>query len=422
MCPGSSGPGSMTRVGPVPTTQVFVPSSVNGPGLGARTQTMPSIGHHDGSEGSSLPMGDTTADGRAVAELLRARIARQGPITFAAFMDAALYGEGGFYGRRAVGERGDFVTAPHVSPVFGILLAAQVEEFWRLLDEPDPFSIVEAGAGDGTLARQVMDALPDAVRRRSTYLAVDRSPTARAALRAEGLRAAASVSELPAARHGCLLANELLDNLPFHRLRMTDDGPAELYVRVDGDGFELVQGPLSEPGLADLVPAELSVGLEWPARPAATRFLDEAIRAIARGYVWLADYALSGAEEAPSVHGYRAHRLETDVLSEPGSRDITAGVDFASLARHASGRGLAVWGPVSQRDALLALGFRDLDRRAQQRQVEAVAARRGIDALRIYSNRARANLLLARGGLGDFSVMCVGIGVEREPASTSSTL
>ena len=105
------------------------------------------------------------------------------------------------------------------------------------------------------------------------------------------------------------------------------------------------------------------------------------------------------------------------MLVDPGSRDITAGVDFESLALHAKKRGLSVWGPVSQRDALLSLGFRDLDHRAQVRQIEALERRRGIDALRIYSNRSRANLLLARGGLGDFSVLCLGIGVDEAPRS-----
>jgi SAM-dependent MidA family methyltransferase len=96
-----------------------------------------------------------------LAERLRHRITASGPITFAEFMEWALYDpEEGFYARLPVGEQGHFVTSPHLSPVFGRLLARQVAEFWELLDRPSPFDVIEVGAGDGTLARQILGALP----------------------------------------------------------------------------------------------------------------------------------------------------------------------------------------------------------------------------------------------------------------------
>src|SRR5439155_8228481 len=151
--------------------------------------------------------------------------------------------------------------------------------------------------------------------------------------------------------------------------------------------------------------------------PAALDFLDRAAGLFRGGYLWIVDYGIVDPAVAtdPSVHGYRAHRLEEDVLADPGSRDITTGVDFDALARRAASRGLTVWGPIPQREALLALGFRDLDDDARGEQVEAISDRRGIEALRAYSARNRASLLLARGGLGDFLVACFGIGVERTP-------
>src|SRR5206468_1419434 len=92
-----------------------------------------------------------------LADRLRARIRAEGPITFHDYMDAALYDErDGFYSRSPIGEEGDFVTSPHVSPAFGVLLAGQVEQFWHLLERPDPFHVIEAGAGDGTLAGQIL--------------------------------------------------------------------------------------------------------------------------------------------------------------------------------------------------------------------------------------------------------------------------
>src|SRR5207249_10551391 len=85
-----------------------------------------------------------------LGQRLRARLAEEGPITFAAFMEAALYDPAdGYFSRLPVGEGGDFVTSPHVSPAFGLLIARQLAEMWQLLGRPDPFGVVEAGAGQG---------------------------------------------------------------------------------------------------------------------------------------------------------------------------------------------------------------------------------------------------------------------------------
>ncbi len=359
----------------------------------------------------------------SLADVLRARIDQDGPMTFAEFMDSALYHPAlGFYARPSVGEQGHFVTSPHLSPVFGILLARQVEDIWELLGRPDPFAVVEAGAGDGTLARQILDALPEPVREAIRYEAVERSDGARTALTASGIDAFSDLDEVPKGRAGFVLANELLDNLPFHRVRATEDGMVELYVDRKEEGFLLVEGPLSDPALASDVPS-LAPGAEWVARPEAPRFLDRAVALLDRGYVWTADYAIHASTDGTvSVHGYRGQRLDEDVLEGPGSKDITAGVDFEALRRHAQAATLPVWGPVSQREALLALGFREVDRRAQARQQEAIAARRGIDALRIYSNRTRANQLVAKEGLGDFEVFCVGVRTDAPPLSVRASV
>jgi SAM-dependent MidA family methyltransferase len=360
--------------------------------------------------------------GEDLTTRLRAHILANGPISFAEFMEVALYDPtGGYFGRAVIGERGDFVTAPHLSPLFGALVARQVEDFWLLLGRPDPFHVVECGAGDGTLARQVLESLLPPLRDAARYVAVDRSPAARRALHAvaadrTGLSVAADLSELDAVEAGCVIANELLDNIPFHVIRATAEGAAEVLVGVDGDHFALVEGGPPPPEVAALVPSALPIGEELGVSPEAVRFLDAAVATLERGYVWLIDYAAGGELPTP-VHGYLAHGWTDDVLSDPGSRDITAGVDFDALAAHARMQGLTVWGPLAQRDALLSLGFRELDDRAQARQVEAVATRRGIEALRIYSNRGRANLLLGRGDLGEFQILCVGVNADGLPRS-----
>ncbi|CAN5116891.1 SAM-dependent methyltransferase [soil metagenome] len=347
----------------------------------------------------------------ALADRLRRRIGRDGPITFAAFMEAALYDpEEGFYVGNPVGERGHFVTSPHVSDAFGALLARQVEEFWELLGRPDPFDVVEVGAGDGSLASTLLGALSDDMRRATRYTAVERMAPGRHALTTLGLRTATVIEELPPGLTGCVLANELLDNLPFHIVRRTERGPVELLVTAKGSSFAFVAGPLSDERLGPAT-QRLPANAEGAVSLAAPDFLERAISLLQRGYIWLADYSSPTPGWAGPVHGYRRQRIEADVLAQPGSRDITAAVDFDALLRAADRPGVTAWGPVLQREALLSLGLREWDEAARQRQFEATANRRGVDSIRAYSERSRAAQLIDVSGLGGLRVMCVGVGV-----------
>jgi SAM-dependent MidA family methyltransferase len=363
-----------------------------------------------------------------LAERLRRQIQADGPMTFADFMEAALYDQDeGFYSRNTVGEQGDFVTSPHVSPVFGVLVARQISEFWEVLGRPAEYSVVEVGAGSGLLAGQVLAGLRPELLDRTEYVAVERSDAGRNAIRelvGDRVTVAADLGQIGPDRVGCVVANELLDNLPFHRVRGTREGNVELFVESATDSrFVLVEGQPSAPvlaaGLQQLAPGhEAVVGVE------AAAFIDRAASTLAHGFIWLCDYGWSTVTQPTDlVHGYQRHRVEEDVLADPGSRDITAGVDFGDLKRRALARGLPVWGPVTQRDALLALGFRELDEEARAAQVRATAARDGVQALRIYSDRNRASLLVDPAGLGRFLVMCIGVGVnpERVPQSVRSS-
>jgi SAM-dependent MidA family methyltransferase len=194
----------------------------------------------------------------------------------------------------------------------------------------------------------------------------------------------------------------------------------ELFVGWNGERFALVEGPPSSDPVAALAPA-LRPGEEGIASPAALAFVDAAAAVLDGGYVLVIDYAsaptASGASGSTLVHGYRRHRVEADVLEAPGSRDITAGVDFGAIARRATELGLTVWGPVSQRDAMFALGFRDWDAAARARQIEAAEGRRGIEMVRVYNARSRASLLIDPLGLGGLQCLCLGVGVTEAPVA-----
>ena len=226
-------------------------------------------------------------------------------------MELALYGPGGYYERPPVGPTGDFVTSPHVHPVFGALLGGAVRELYEALGGPVPLHIAEVGAGDGTLAAQMLGALDDLD---VDYEAIEVSPGARSALTTiTGVRSAA---ELNGAPH-VVVANELLDNLPFRRVR----GDREIRIGLEGERFVEVETPWDgEPVLEDgemLVP----VG--------AFAFIDRLAQTLERGYALLIDY---GAVGSPGG--------ELPRLSRP-SRG-RGRLDRPRLERHHRRRGLRV--------------------------------------------------------------------------------
>lgn len=331
-----------------------------------------------------------------VEAAIRDEIQRQGPVTFARFMELALYGPGGFYDGTPVGANADFVTSPHVHPVFGELLGRGVRDLWEALERPQPLRLTEAGAGDGTLARQLLEALPDVP---LAYTAVEVGRESRAALaELEGLDRIDVELTAPA---DVVLAHELLDNLPFRVLR----GGREVRIRLDGDRLVEV---LVEPdeALAPFVRSPQAAGDEVVdderiVPVGAFAFVDRVASVLERGYALLIDYG--GVDDAGGpLHGYRDQRIVEDVLASPGSADITAGVDFGLVAAHAEATGLTAFPTVTQHDALMALGFEAWFREELGRQHAQLDERDGLGAVRTWAGKSRATLLADPGGLGRF--------------------
>ncbi len=331
-----------------------------------------------------------------VAERIRRLVRDRGPITFAEFMREALYGVGGFYEGTPVGERGHFVTSPHVHPVFSGLVGAALEELWNGLERPVPLRLVEPGAGDGTMARELVEGFARAGIELE-YTAVESSPGARAALGELGLRAVEGISDLEPLDPGLLVANELLDNLPFRRVRAAESGLWEVRVGVEDGRLVEVAAPCDEE-LRSIAPP-LEPGADAAVPTGAIAFVDELASLIRTGYALLIDY---GSDTLPpgEVHGYREHRLVEDVLSDPGSADITAGVDLRAVAARARGHGLVPFGPVPQSSALRALGLEAWLRGERDRQAELLGGGRGADAVRAWDGRNRARLLVDPAALG----------------------
>jgi SAM-dependent MidA family methyltransferase len=331
------------------------------------------------------------------SETIRRAIDDHGPISFSEFMELALYGPGGFYEHPPVGEAGHFVTSPHVHPVFARMLARALRGMWDLLGRPSPFHVVEVGAGDGTLARDLQDLLAGTG---CKYVAVDRSPGARARLRELPVTVTASLEAAGHSHTGCVLANELLDNLPFRWLRGTPRGPVEIRVGLQRDRFAAVEVPWDRSLEWDEeIPAPtLEPGGEAALPIGALHFLDRLAHFLGSGYVLLIDYAAS--EAAGPVHGYRGHRVVEDVLAAPGRSDITAGVDLATVIHRAGRLGLRAYRPVTQRSALLALGVAEWLEDERRRQVAFLDRGAGREAVLAWSGRHRASGLVDPAALG----------------------
>ena len=353
-----------------------------------------------------------------LGELLRQRIRREGPLPFAAYAECALYHPDlGYYARadRRSGRDGDFATSVDHGPIFGELLAVQFAEMWRALaggpgGDGGRFALVEAAAGSGRLARDVLDAaarLDPAFYDAVDLHLVERSRAARVAqtrtLGPHASRIAYSGPELPSGTTGVVFANELLDALPPHVLVMTDDGLREVYVDVDARHGNLVErlGPLSAAAVREHV-ASCGMRLEpgWRAEvcPAAVAWVGRAARALRRGFLLLIDYGHEAQELYSATHAagtlttYRRHVRHEPAggtppwLADPGERDITTHVDLTAVRRTAEGEGLRTLGVLDQSYFLLGLGA-----------LERVGANGGLAGLR---RRLALKSLLVPGGLG----------------------
>lgn len=379
----------------------------------------------------------------AVRRRLTARIGRDGPIAFSAFMEEALYGPDGFFARGGgPGRRhGDFLTSPQTGSLFGALVVRALDRWWAGLGEPDPFFVVEAGAGDGRLARDVLRAAP-ACSPALRYVLVERSEPARAA-QAEALRLepsgdvlgslvvdewedtvepvsrqgpiVTSLSELPAGPLvGVVLANELLDNIPVDIVERTDSGWDEVRVGATPGG-ELCDVPvpaaadLAQEAEAVLAGQSAAVGARLPVPRAAAAWLAEASGVLDRGVLALLDYAAPAAqllERGPEgwLRTYRSHHLAGSPLASPGETDITVDLPLEFLRASVESVGLSVRTTTTQAEWLTDLGLPDLV--AEGERIWAEGAHRGdLEALAGRSRSSEAAALTAVPGLGAHTVL-----------------
>jgi SAM-dependent MidA family methyltransferase len=373
------------------------------------------------------------SDNQALRSLIQSEIRSRGPVTFHRFMELALYHpvEGYYCGQRyPVGRSGDYVTSPEVSPLFGYALARQVAQLWHILGAPNDFGIVEYGAGNGRLAQDLLrwtakrePALFDSV----SYTVVERSPALLDLMRerfrndlASGkLRASDGCAGVPGYR--CVIANELLDSFPVHRVRMVDGQLREVFVDSrEGRFVEILENP-STPELREYFsrlgfePAEdcvVEVNLE------IDDWLAEAANGLRSGFMLLLDYGYDAHRLfAPWRHDgtllcFHRHTASSNPYEYVGRQDITCHVDFTSIRKLAGKHGFELLGVTDQSRLLSVLG------------VSSIANNVEAEEMQIHFARRRAvETLIDPAGLGRIGVLLFGRDVPSfEPLGFSSSV
>jgi len=338
---------------------------------------------------ASLPKPDelSAEHSARVRDNLHEKIADAGGhISFAEFMHEALYAPGlGYYtaGSAKFGADGDFVTAPEVSPVFGRVLARQCAE---VLGEIDSGEVLEIGAGSGRLAVDMLSAFDalDAVP--ATYRILEVSPDLagqqQKKLREELPQLVDRVqwlSDLPPTFSGVVVANEVLDALPIERFVRRASGVFRLCVTTDGEEFAWLEEEAPERLEAAVLAIEAEIGQVFPegytseVSLAAPAWMADIARSLNLGALFLFDYGVSRREYyAPDradgwLRCHYRHYAHSNPLIHPGIQDLTAWIDFSSIAAAACDAGLDILGYQTQSQFLMGggleiemQGFRDL--------------------------------------------------------------
>ena len=371
------------------------------------------------------PSPDARAASEALTQVIAAEIAaRGGWISFARYMELALYAPGlGYYsgGSNKFGDHqtgGDFLTAPELTPLYGQALAKQVAQ---ILAGSGPL-VMEAGAGSGRLAADLLLALDALGCAPEHYRILELSGELRARQQATLIEHAPQfadrvewLDELPERFSGCLIGNEVLDAMPTHGLRWGGEVEPGIFER--GVGVEEGRLTIAErPATAALLAAAQALPVVAPYRGeislAARSWVSELARRMERGAMLLIDYGLPRHElyhplrDGGTLRCHYRHRVHQDPYWFPGLSDITSHVDFTAVAEAGFDAGLEVLGYTSQASFLINCGIGEL----LEQKVGAGKAANMAD----LRARGAVNVLISPSEMGElFKVIALGRGVPR---------
>ncbi|OUC12602.1 MAG: hypothetical protein B0A82_22075 [Alkalinema sp. CACIAM 70d] len=357
------------------------------------------------------------------------QIQQRSRLTFAEFMELALYHpDQGYYVRRAskIGATGDFFTSPHLGADFGEMLAEQFVQMWEILGQPQPFTLVEMGAGQGLLASDILRYLsqryPDCARSLQ-YCVVEKVATLIAAQKRQlmpwidqGLAiqwtSLEALAEAPIV--GCFFSNELIDAFPVHQIQFQAGQLQEIYVGWQDSHFlEIVDQP-STPDLVtyfdrlgiDITHPDYADGYRSEVNLLALDWMKAVAAGLQRGYVLTIDYGYpasryySRTRSQGTLQCYYQHSHHNDPYQYVGKQDITAHVNFTALEMQGQQVGLQTIGVTQQAMFLMALGLGDRIANLGQSTAEAPQ-----DINVLLRRRDALHSLINPMGLGNFGVL-----------------
>jgi len=330
------------------------------------------------------------ADATPLARKLAARLAAGGPVSVHDYMEGCLYDpEYGYYRTRAaIGQGGDFITAPEISQVFGELIGLWAGEVWRQMGESAPVRLIELGPGRGTLMADAIRALkvvPGFLAGATIHL-VETSKALQEAQSAALAEAPVRMSwhdDIKDVPDGpaILIANEFFDCLPVQQFVFdaAAGGWRERVVGLEGGAFRFVVGPFVKipQGLDSTATNEIEDGAVFEHRPAVSGIID-AFAARSPFAALIIDYGYSRPSFGDTLQAVRAHRF-AGVFDAPGQSDLTAHVNFLQLKQAAADAKMEAFGPMPMGEWLLRLGLearvRQLLGRASQNEADEMRSR-----------------------------------------------
>lgn len=366
-------------------------------------------------------------------------------ISFADYMSLLLYHpQQGYYAtpQTRIGAEGDFFTAPHLGTDFGELLAEQLVEMWEILDQPQPFTLVEMGAGQGILAADILQYLQ---RKHPKcfegidYRIIEKSPALKAEQQLklqQTFGSAVSIrwcdwEDIPnASITGCFFSNELVDALPVHQVVVRDRQLREIYVALNEDRkshisnhdyFIEIEGELSTPQLQsyfsplniDLLSEIYPEGYRTEINLAALDWITTIAQKLQQGFVLTIDYGYPAeryyrpTRSTGTLQCYYQHRYHNNPYLYIGQQDITAHVDFTALEKQGELEGLEVIGFTQQALFLMALGLGD--------RIGAISQTSEQNLSEVLRKREALHSLLNPMGLGGFGVLIQAKGLSAKP-------
>ncbi len=328
-----------------------------------------------------------------LTEIIKSQIRDKGPITFAEFMELALYHPSyGYYssGQASIGKKGDFYTSPHVHSAFGRVIGNFILKSFDYIEEEN-LAIIELGAGKGYLALDILDQIKDESNSyydRITYYIVERSLHTEdytKELFSKHHQKVNLISQLgdlyDSKLHGVIVSNELFDALPFHRLKIIDGVVSEIYVALENDTFVEAAGHPSSTKILDYINREnidFVEDQEFEINLNSEKILKQIDKILNSGIILTVDYGylepelFSPERMKGSYKCIYKHEINEKPYMNIGLQDITAHVDFSTLIETGKSLGISKVHYATQGQFLVDWGILDFTKNSTEKEIQAI--------------------------------------------------